>query len=257
MPPDPDAMAEAARLLSSAKNLAVLSGAGISVESGLPTFRGPEGLWRNVRAEELATPEAFARDPSLVWDWYRLRRERMASVAPNPAHLALVRLEPRFEAFAVVTQNIDGLHQKAGSRRVIELHGNIWRVRCFTHPAHRFGETETVALEAAAHGEQVPRCPCGGALRPDVVWFGERLDPEDLEAAVYAVRAADVLLVVGTSSVVYPAAALPSTARRAGAVVVEINPEETALSGEAHLALRGPAGVVLPELERLAGGERT
>lgn len=249
-----DVMNETAGLLSSARNVAVLSGAGISVESGLPTFRGPEGLWRNVRAEELATPQAFERDPSLVWDWYRLRRERMTAVAPNPAHLALARLEPRFQAFTVVTQNIDGLHQKAGSRRVVELHGSIWRVRCFTHPAHRFGEAETRALEARAEGDELPRCPCGGALRPDVVWFGERLDPEDLEAAVYAVRAADVLLVVGTSSVVYPAAALPSTARHAGAVVVEINPEETPLSGEAHVVLRGPAGTVLPELERLSRG---
>ncbi len=254
---DADAMREAARLLSSARNVSVLSGAGISVESGLPTFRGAEGLWRNVRAQDLATPEAFERDPSLVWDWYRLRRERMGAVAPNAAHLGLARLEPRFEAFSVVTQNIDGLHQKAGSRRVIELHGNIWRVRCFTHPAHRFGEAETNALEASAQGEKVPRCPCGGALRPDVVWFGEPLDPENLEAAVRAVRHATVLLVVGTSSVVYPAAALPGMARDAGAVVVEINPEETPLSGEAHLVLRGAAGVVLPELERLIDGETT
>jgi NAD-dependent deacetylase len=251
MPADPDAMNAVARLLSAAKKVAVLSGAGISVESGLPTFRGPEGLWRSVRAEDLASPEAFERDPLLVWEWYRLRRERMAAVAPNPAHLALARLEPRFDDFTIVTQNIDGLHQKAGSRRVVELHGNIWRVRCFTQPIHRFGEAETRALEAKALGEQVPRCACGGALRPDVVWFGEPLDAENLETAVYAVRAADVLLVVGTSSVVYPAAALPSTARHAGAAVVEINPEETALSGQAHVVLRGPAGVVLPDLARL------
>jgi NAD-dependent deacetylase len=254
---DADAMREVARLLSTARNVSVLSGAGISVESGLPTFRGAEGLWRNVRAEDLATPEAFERDPSLVWDWYRMRRERMGAVAPNPAHLTLARLEPRFEAFSVVTQNIDGLHQKAGSRRVIELHGNIWRVRCFTHPAHRFSEAETRALEAGAQAEKVPHCPCGGAMRPDVVWFGEPLDPETLEAAIYAVRAATVLLVVGTSAVVYPAAALPGTAREAGAVVVEINPQETPLSGEAHIVLRGPAGAVLPELERLMDGRAT
>lgn len=249
-----DQVAEVAAALAGARAVAVLTGAGISAESGVPTFRGPDGLWRKFRAEDLATPEAFERDPGLVWEWYRWRRQRMGSVAPNAGHLALARLEPRYPAFTVVTQNIDGLHVLAGSRRVVELHGNIWRDRCMNDPAHRFEARESAALHERAGSGNVPRCPCGELLRPDVVWFGEGLDPQRLEEAVEAVSAAEIVLVVGTSSVVYPAAALPGMARRAGARVVEINPEETPISDQAHVILRGRAGDVLPGLERLAWG---
>ena len=238
------------RLLARARAVAVLTGAGISAESGVPTFRGPDGLWRNFRAEELATPEAFARDPALVWEWYRWRRRWMATVVPNPGHLALVSLESRFPAFTLITQNVDGLHVCAGSRHVLEIHGNIWRDRCSRNPAHLFQRQPSDAA-GSSEAAPLPRCHCGALLRPDVVWFCEGLNPAHLDAAVEAVSSADILLVVGTSSVVYPAAALPAVARQAGADVVEINPEETPQSPEMDLVLRGPAGVLLPELDRL------
>lgn len=241
---------EAADRLSAAGAVAVLTGAGISAESGVPTFRGPQGLWRTFRPEQLATPEAFMRDPALVWEWYRWRRSLIAGVAPNEGHLALARMEQRRRPFTVVTQNVDGLHARAGSRDVIEVHGSIWRDRCWQDPGHVFDRNP--AGEIGPFDAPPPRCSCGALLRPGVVWFGERLDPALLERAVEAVRAADVLLVVGTSSIVYPAAGLPEVAREAGACVIEVNPEATALTPLAHLSLRGTAGTVLPELERLA-----
>jgi NAD-dependent deacetylase len=243
-------LARAARLLAGARAVAVLTGAGMSAESGVPTFRGTDGLWRNFRAEDLATPQAFDRDPARVWEWYRWRRRGMASAEPNAGHLALVRMEARFPRFTVITQNVDGLHARAGTRSLVELHGNIWRDRCSRAPEHRVvhraGAGEPVA------SEPVPHCHCGARLRPDVVWFGEGLDPDLLEAAIDAASTADLVLVVGTSSVVYPAAALPSMAHRAGARVVEINTGETPLSGEMDIVLRGPAGEVLPALEGLS-----
>jgi NAD-dependent deacetylase len=238
-------MARAARLLSRARRVAVLTGAGISAESGVPTFRGADGLWRNFRAADLATPEAFARDPVLVWEWYRWRRGRMASAAPNPAHHALVRMEGRFEGFTVITQNIDGLHARAGTRSLVELHGNIWRDRCVDDPRH----TSRHEPDEPPPAESVPRCRCGAVMRPDVVWFGEVLDPDHLQHAIRAASTADVLLVVGTSSIVYPAAALPSHALNAGAAVIEVNPDETPLSEQMDVVLRGPAGAILPELD--------
>jgi NAD-dependent deacetylase len=245
-------MAAAARALREAKAVAVLTGAGISAESGVPTFRGPEGLWRTFRPEQLATPEAFARDPALVWEWYRWRRERMAAVKPNPGHETLARLEGRFASFTVITQNIDGLHARAGSRRLIELHGSIWRDRCTSNADHVFDrQREGADRQDACPPPGLPRCHCGALLRPDVVWFGEALDPAHLEAAVEAAGTVQLFLVVGTSSVVYPAAALPGMARRAGATIVEINPDETPLSAEADLVLRGASGILLPRLERL------
>ncbi len=246
---------EVAKALREAKAVAVLTGAGISAESGVPTFRGAEGLWRTFRAEDLATPGAFARDPALVWEWYRWRRAKMAAARPNPGHAALARLEPRFPAFTVVTQNIDGLHARAGSRRLLELHGSLWRDRCTADPAHVFQRQPGAQPdEEPAASQALPHCDCGALLRPDIVWFGEALDPDVLEAAREAVEAAQVVLVVGTSSVVYPAASLPGIARRAGATIVEVNPEETPLSAGAHVVLRGPSGLVLPELERAAFG---
>jgi len=222
----------------------------MSAESGVPTFRGPDGLWRSFRPEDLANPEAFARDPATVWEWYRWRRRRMSSAQPNPGHVALVSIERRAPRFTVITQNVDGLHARAGTRSLIELHGNIWRDRCCAEPPHVVhhepGEQEPAAVEP------VPLCRCGARLRPDVVWFGEGLDPDHLEGAIEIASTADVLLVVGTSSVVYPAAALPAIARRAGATTIEINPDATPLSGEMDIVLRGRSGEVLPQLDALA-----
>jgi len=224
-----------------ARSVAVLTGAGISAESGVPTFRGPGGLWRQYRPEELATPEAFRRDPRLVWEWYDWRRQRIAQARPNAGHEALVRLERSKPRFWLITQNVDGLHERAGSRRVIKLHGDIWLVRCVA--CGREQRDERVPLP-----ELPPRCACGGLLRPGVVWFGEALPPGAWEAAEQAVREAEVLLVVGTSAVVYPAAGLIPLAQACGAPVIEVNPEETPMSARLDCSLRGPAGVILPAL---------
>jgi NAD-dependent deacetylase len=219
-----------------------LTGAGVSAESGVPTFRGTGGLWRHYRPEDLATPQAFARDPNLVWEWYDWRRGLIAGCEPNAAHVALAGMEARLPDFVLITQNVDGLHQLAGSRRVLELHGNIWRMRC-TLRGTSLTERRTPLPELP------PRCPeCGALLRPDVVWFGEALPAGVLEAAFAAAAACDLMLVVGTSAVVQPAAGLPLLARDHGAVVVEVNPEPTPLSGYADLSLRQPAAQALPEL---------
>jgi NAD-dependent deacetylase len=233
--------------LRAAQRLAVLTSAGVSAESGVPTFRDAQtGLWAKYDPTELATPQAFQADPRLVWEWYAWRRELVRRAEPNPAHLALVELERRVPAFTLITQNVDGLHQRAGSRNVIELHGNIQRVKCFDE-----GRLVEIPLgTAAGDNEQVPpRCPhCGAYLRPDVVWFGEGLPQENLEAAWEATQACQIFLSVGTSSLVQPAASLPYTAMRAGATVVEINPTETPLTPLAAYSLRGPAGMILPDL---------
>ncbi len=217
----------------------VLTGAGVSAESGVPTFRGPEGLWRTFRPEDLATPEAFARDPVLVWEWYDWRRQRIANCRPNPAHRVLAEMEAALPDFTLITQNVDGLHQAAGSRRVLELHGNIWRVRCTR--CGRVGEDRRVPLP-----EIPPRCACGGLLRPDVVWFGEPLPPAVLEEAWEAAARCRWMLVVGTSALVQPAASLPVVARRSGARLIEVNVSDTPLTPLADEVLRGPAGEVLP-----------
>jgi NAD-dependent deacetylase len=232
---------EAARRLQAARRVLVVTGAGISAESGVPTFRGPEGLWRRYRPEELATPEAFARDPRLVWEWYAWRRERIAPLLPNAAHHAVSALEGRAEEFLLATQNVDGLHAAAGSRRFVELHGTLWRVRCTR--CREVRDDRRVPLP-----EVPPRCACGGLLRPDVVWFGETLPAEPVRRAFEAARQAEVVLVIGTSSVVYPAAAIPEMARQGGAYVVEVNPEPTPLTAVAHASLRGTAAGVVPGL---------
>lgn len=246
MPMNREDELEAAReALAGATALAVLTGAGVSAESGIPTFRDAlTGLWERFRPEELATPEAFLANPQLVWDWYAWRREKVAAAAPNPGHRALAAIEDDCTArgadFTLVTQNVDGLHQAAGSRRVVELHGNIRRVKCFDR--HH-------AVAAWPHGEGVPACPlCGSLLRPDVVWFGERLPPEALAAAYAAARTCDVFLCVGTSTVVEPAASLPFLALESGARVIEVNPQATPLSAQATFSLRGAAGEILPLL---------
>ena len=231
--------------------MAVLTGAGISAESGVPTFRDAQtGLWAKFKPEELATPEAFERNPKLVWEWYQWRRERVGLVAPNAGHLALAALERRVPEFTLITQNVDGLHQRAGSRKVIELHGNITRTKCFA---------ENVVVEQWPETmEAPPRCPrCGAWLRPDVVWFGEMLPPGAFEAAEAASARCEVFFSIGTSTVVYPAAALPFAALRAGATVVEVNPNPTPLSAQAAFVLQGLSGEILPALiDQLAGSAR-
>lgn len=233
-------IAEATRWVARAESIAVLTGAGISAESGVPTFRGADGLWRNHRAEELATPEAFARNPKLVWEWYRYRQGLINATRPNRGHEALARLEGTARRFTLVTQNVDGHHARAGSRRIIELHGNIYRARC---PV----DGELVDLTGEEE-ELIPRCGAGHSMRPDVVWFGEALPAAALGEAWDAAGSCELFLLVGTSALVQPAATLPVVAARSGARVVEINPEETPLSGGADLSLRGTSGEILPRL---------
>lgn len=228
--------------LIAAKRVTVLTGAGVSAESGVPTFRDAQtGLWAKFRPEDLATPRAFRRNPKLVWEWYAWRRRFVAEAKPNPGHLALAELEKRFAAFHLITQNVDGLHQRAGSRNVMELHGNITRTKCF--------DEGTIVPQWKDDGQVPPRCPrCGGMLRPGVVWFEEPMPEAELEAAMHASSTCDVFFSIGTSALVYPAADLPFQARRHGATIVEVNPQPTPLTEEAHFVLVGAAGVVLPEL---------
>jgi NAD-dependent deacetylase len=227
--------------IAAARSLAVLTGAGISADSGVPTFRGADGLWRNFRAEDLATPEAFERDPRLVWEWYNWRRELIATKQPNAAHAALVELERRCSEFWLITQNVDGLHPKAGSRKLSEIHGNIWKVRCTG--CGMVADNHDVPLSL------LPACPhCQALLRPHIVWFGESLFASDLSRCAAALQSCDVLLVIGTSGVVYPAAGFASVAKQAGAFVAEINPDSTAHSGTADAFLEGRAMEVVPLL---------
>jgi NAD-dependent deacetylase len=232
-----------------AKIVTALTGAGVSKESGIPTFREAQtGLWQQYDPTELATPEAFQRDPQLVWQWYEWRRGLINQASPNPGHGALAAMEKMVPEFTLITQNVDGFHRLAGSGNLIELHGNIHRNKCFQ---------EDRLVEEIPAGEDVPpRCPhCGGLLRPDVVWFGEQLPKQALEKAFEAARRAEVFFSVGTSGVVYPAAALPVEAKQHGAVLVEINPQETAFSHMADYSLRGFSGDILPELVNQIWGE--
>jgi NAD-dependent deacetylase len=227
--------------LAAGRSIAVMTGAGVSAESGVPTFRGTDGLWRQYRPEDLATPEAFHRDPRLVWEWYDWRRQLVANCQPNPAHRAIALLERQVPEFLLITQNVDGLHRLAGSVRMVELHGNLWRVRCLQEG--RIAEKLDVPLQTIP-----PRCQCGGLLRPDVVWFGEALPSEALQEAFVAAESCGVFLVVGTSAVVQPAASLPMVARTKGAYVVEVNLEPTPLTAIAHESHHGKAGEILPRL---------
>jgi len=227
--------------IAAAQSLAVLTGAGISADSGVPTFRGADGLWRNFRAEDLATPEAFERDPRLVWEWYNWRRELIATKTPNAAHAAVVELERRCSEFWLITQNVDGLHRAAGSQKLSEIHGNIWKVRC-----------TACGVVEDNHDVPIPILPscrhCQGLLRPHIVWFGESLLASDLSRCAAALQSCDVLLVIGTSGVVYPAAGFASAAKEAGAFVAEINPDATPHSETVDVSLRGRAKEVLPLL---------
>jgi NAD-dependent deacetylase len=232
----------------------VLTGAGISAASGVPTFRGADGLWKNFKPESLATPQAFARDPRLVWEWYDWRRQKIAGCRPNAAHHVLAAWSRRFPNFKLITQNVDGLHEAAsasakatagqGHRDVIRLHGSIWEVQCWRGcaAAPKRWRDATVPYPAIP-----PRCPhCGDLLRPGVVWFGEALDPEIIDAATEAADC-DVFLTIGTSAVVYPAAGFIDVARRRGAFTVEINHEAT--PAMVDVALRGGAEGILPEID--------
>jgi len=233
---------EAARaLLAGARSIVALTGAGISAESGVPTFRGAGGLWRDYRPEDLATPEAFHADPRLVWEWYAWRRGVIAGVRPNPGHLALVTLERRGAAFTLITQNVDGLHALAGSRELLEIHGNLWRTRCLGCGAVRVDRS-------TGFDRMPPLCSCGGLLRPDVVWFGESLPADLVLRSISAVDDCDLRLVVGTSGVVQPAASFADAVLARGVPVVEINLDPTPLSDRATIALQGRSGELLPRL---------
>jgi NAD-dependent deacetylase len=232
---------QAREWISAANAVAVLTGAGISAESGVPTFRGQNGLWREYKPEELATPEAFARDPKLVWEWYNWRRELIGKARPNAGHKALVELEIRKSNFTLITQNVDGLHDLAGSGKILKLHGDIWRMRCLECRSNWPDRRATLP-------KLPPHCACGGLARPGVVWFGEPLPAGMMMEAEHAVESADVLLVVGTSAVVYPAAGLIPLAKQRGVKVVEVNPESTPYSEMADCWLRGAAGEILPKL---------
>ena len=231
--------------LRDASSITVLTGAGVSAESGVPTFRGGtlgnQGLWQQYRAEDLATPSAFARDPKLVWEWYDWRRSLIAQAKPNPGHYALASAESSARKFTLVTQNVDGLHELAGSRNVLRLHGSIWMLRCVE--CRREREDRRTPLP-----EIPPRCECGGMLRPGVVWFGEALPQRIWQEAEKAAREADLFLLIGTSAMVYPAAGLATMAKSAGARVVEINIAETGLSDSIDEFLQGSSGELLPQL---------
>lgn len=230
------------RRVRNARRVVALTGAGISAESGVPTFRDAQtGLWAKYSPEQLATPEAFLANPRLVWDWYAWRRELTAKAQPNPGHLALAALQDSFQDFTLVTQNVDGLHARAGSRNVLELHGNIATTLCFDE-----GIPVTDFID---DGQAPPRCPrCGALLRPGVVWFGESLPRATLSHAEQAARACQVVLSIGTSGLVHPAAGLPLLAKQCGALLIEVNPSPTPLTPHADVVLSGPAGQLLPQL---------
>ena len=232
-------------LLNNAESICVLTGAGISAESGVETFRGSNGLWSKLKPEELANFDAFMCNPELVWEWYNYRKKIIHEVNPNPAHYALARLQELVKDFTLVTQNIDNLHIRAGSKNVLELHGNIERSYCI-------GCGKFVVNVEVSSENKVPHCPsCNGIIRPDIVWFGEMLPEGVFETAAEAASRCELFLTVGTSAVVYPAASLPLTARKNGAYVVEINMDRTEISNSVNETLLGKAGEILPELVKM------
>lgn len=232
-------------LLQRVESLCVLTGAGISAESGVPTFRGAEGLWSKFKPQELANFEAFKRNPELIWEWYNYRKKIIRETGPNPAHYALVRFEELVTDFTLVTQNVDNLHFRAGSKKVLELHGNIERNFCLD--CRKDADNVDVSVD-----KKLPQCSfCGGLLRPAVVWFGEMLPAEIFEQAAEAARRCQLFLTIGTSAAVYPAAGLPLMALQHGAYVVEINTEKTDISHLVNEILSGKAGEILPELVKI------
>jgi NAD-dependent protein deacetylase/lipoamidase len=242
---DSDGLSRVAERLSRAAKVFAISGAGISAESGVPTFRGAGGYWKNFRAEDLASPEGFARDPLMVWEWYTERRKNLLEVDPNPGHHAIAALERRVDAFLLATQNVDGLHQRTGSECLETVHGDIWATRCLDCGDRRHEP-------GRIHEALPPRCErCGGMLRPDIVWFGEFLPPEPLgriDEFLRGAPAVDVTLCIGTTAMFGYIQAWALGTQATGAMLVEVNPEETPLSAHADVCLRGPSGEVLPRL---------
>lgn len=228
--------------LGNAQSVVAFTGAGISAESGIPTFRGTDGIWKKFKPEELANIDAFMRNPELVWEWYAHRKRIVAGIQPNAGHIALAKMEQLFQDFAVVTQNIDNLHRRAGSKTVHELHGNIEKNYCI-QCGTSYSDEEIMNQSGSPHCQK-----CNGLIRPDVVWFGEMLPEDEWEKSVRAAESADVLLSIGTSGVVYPAASIPLTAKRAGAFLVEVNPEPTPLTEHSDAFLAGSSGTILPAL---------
>lgn len=234
------------RILKNAKKVAILTGAGISAESGVPTFRGDDGIWKKFKAEELATVDAFMGNPKLVWEWYLWRRQIMSEVGPNPAHKALVDMENLYDDFSLITQNVDGLHRMAGSKNIYEVHGNISLNKCLDCSQPYEGK---INLD----GGELPYCNCGGKIRPDVVWFGEMLPADIISGAFTASERAELFFSIGTSAVVHPAASLPMAAKQSGAYLVEVNLEPTPLTGYADFSIHGQAGEIMPEIvEKIA-----
>lgn len=235
-------MEEFLNILLNCKKCVVLTGAGISAESGVPTFRGKEGLWGKLKPEELATMDAFIANPKIVWEWYNWRRDLINKVKPNRGHYALKELEKRFDSFTLITQNVDGLHEKAGSENILELHGNVYRNKCV--------DCQQIYIESdEIDPANIPACNfCGGKIRPDIVWFGEMLDEDIIQEAFYVTEQADLFFSIGTSALVHPAASLPVIAKQHGATLVEINLDETPISSLADFSWRSKAGEFLPEL---------
>jgi NAD-dependent deacetylase len=232
---------ELREIITSSNRVTVLTGAGISAESGVPTFRGADGIWRNHQVTDVATPQAFAEDPELVWEFYNWRRNLLSKVTFSDGHKALVKLENQIRDFTLITQNVDGLHREAGSKHVLEIHGNLWEVRCT--------KCGMLTLDRSQDMGRLPQCiKCTGLLRPNVVWFGESLDPDILGRAFEAARNCEVMLIVGTSGIVQPAASLSLHAKQGGAVVAEINLDRTPQSGQMDFVLTGKAGEILPML---------
>ena len=229
--------------LKEAGSVAVMTGAGVSAESGIPTFRGAGGLWKNHKPEQLATPQAFAKDPELVWEWYHWRRQVVRSAEPNPGHEAIAALEGKVDNFTLVTQNVDGLHRRAGNDNILELHGTVHRARCSACPS---------SMDLADEEGVITCDSCGDLMRPAVIWFGESLDMATLESAYVACASADYLIVAGTSSVVQPAASLAYASLERGGYVLEVNMDPTPLTGTATSTILGKTGEVLPELVRQA-----
>ena len=239
-----------AQRLRSASRLTVLTGAGISAASGVPTFRGKEGLWKSYSPQDLATPEAFQRNPQLVWEWYNWRRELISKCRPNPAHDVLALWSKRFARFSLITQNVDGLHEKAGTANVIRFHGSIWEVSCWDHCKSSPRRWPDIAVPLA---QIPPSCPyCGGLIRPGVVWFGENIEFEILQQSLDALDC-EIFMTVGTSAQVHPAAGLSEQAHSKGAFTVEINLESTPASDDVDLSIQGPAEIILQQTEALLG----
>jgi len=235
---------EAKRIIDDASNIAVLSGAGISAESGIPTFRGEDGLWKNFRPEDLATPDAFSKDPKLVWEWYEWRRKLIKDSKPNPGHYALADFEQQVSDYTLITQNIDGLHQLAGSRNIVEMHGNLWQIRCT-----RCGNIEQNF--EVPFKELPPLCKnCNSLGRPNIVWFGEVIPMPIIDKSLMAIENCQVMLIIGTSGVVEPAASMGLIAKQTGKTIIEINLEPTPNSNFYDLSINGKSGEILPQIFR-------